>query len=95
MIFIATFYSHFGAMRCKKECDKAGISARLMPVPRMLSSSCGTCVRIESEDAERIPRTEESEQRLQDPVESRRKLKKAFREKAERLLSLFGQSLPN
>ncbi|MBQ6721938.1 MAG: DUF3343 domain-containing protein [Eubacteriales bacterium] len=62
MIFIATFYSHFGAMRCKKECDKAGISARLMPVPRMLSSSCGTCVRIESEDAERIPRTEESEQ---------------------------------
>ena len=62
MIFIATFYSHFGAMRCKKECDEAGISARMMPVPRMLSSSCGTCVRIEAEDAERIPRTEESEQ---------------------------------
>jgi hypothetical protein len=62
MIFIATFYSHFGAMRCKKECDKAGISARLMPVPRMLSSSCGTCVRIEAERAEDIPRSEESEQ---------------------------------
>ena len=62
MICIATFYSHFGAMRCKKLCDEAGIPARLMPVPRMLSSSCGTCVRIEAEDASAIPRTDESEQ---------------------------------
>lgn len=62
MIFIATFFSHFGAMRCKKTCDETGIPARMMPVPRMLSSSCGTCVRIEAEDAGRIPRTEESEQ---------------------------------
>ena len=62
MIYIATFYSHFGAMRCKKECDEAGISARMMPVPRMLSSSCGTCVRIEAEEMNAIPRTEESEQ---------------------------------
>ena len=62
MIYVATFFSHFGAMQYKKLCDEAGIPARMMPVPRMLSSSCGTCVRIESEDAERIPRTEESEQ---------------------------------
>ena len=62
MIFIATFYSHFGAMRCKRICDETGITARMMPVPRMLSSSCGTCVRIEADDAETIPRTEESEQ---------------------------------
>ena len=62
MICIATFYSHFGAMRCKKLCDEAGIPARLMPVPRMLSSSCGTWVRAETEDASAIPRTDESEQ---------------------------------
>ncbi len=62
MICIATFFSHFGAMRCKKQCAETGIIAKMMPVPRMLSSSCGTCVRIESADAERIPRTEESEQ---------------------------------
>ena len=62
MIWIETFYSHFGAMRCKKLCDETGIPARLMPVPRMLSSSCGTCVRIEAEDASAIPRTDESEQ---------------------------------
>ena len=62
MIYIATFYSHFGAMRCKKTCDRAGLPARMMPVPRSLSSSCVTCVRIEADDAADIPRTEESEQ---------------------------------
>lgn len=46
MYYIATFYSHFGAMRFKQETP--GISApRLMPVPRKLSSSCGTCVRFQ------------------------------------------------
>ena len=62
MIYIATFFSHFGAMHCKKLCDQAGLPAKLMPVPRKLSSSCGTCVRVEAQDAEQIPRTEESEQ---------------------------------
>lgn len=45
MICIATFYSHFGALRFMKECGKLGWEARMMPVPRDLSSSCGTCVR--------------------------------------------------
>ncbi len=62
MIYVATFFSHFGAMHCKKLCDQAGLSARLMPVPRKLSSSCGTCVRVEAPDADMIPRTEETEQ---------------------------------
>jgi len=62
MIWIATFYSHYGAMRCKKLCDEAGIPARMMPVPRRLSSSCGTCVRMEADHADRLPRTEETEQ---------------------------------
>ena len=62
MICIATFFSHFGAMRCKKQCDETGITAKMMPVPRTLSSSCGTCVRIETEDPDSLPRTEEMEQ---------------------------------
>ena len=49
MIYIATFYSHFGAIRFKKECKKEQISAEAMPVPRDLSSSCGTCVRFKTE----------------------------------------------
>lgn len=47
MIRVATFFSHYGAMRCKKLCDALGWRADLMPVPRSLSSSCGTCVRYE------------------------------------------------
>lgn len=47
MIYIATFYSHFGAVRFKRLCESQEISATLMPVPRDLSSSCGTCVRYE------------------------------------------------
>ena len=62
MICIATFFSHYGAMRCKKRCDETGITAKMMPVPRALSSSCGTCVRLETEDPYTLPRTEEMEQ---------------------------------
>lgn len=47
MTCIATFYSHFGAIRFKKLCESEGWPARVMPVPRDLSSSCGTCVRYE------------------------------------------------
>ena len=47
MIYLATVYSHLGAIRYKRACEAAGIPAVLMPVPRSLSSSCGTCVRCE------------------------------------------------
>lgn len=50
--YIATFYSHFGAVRFKKQCDKQGYEAKLMPVPRDLSSSCGTCVAYEGDSYE-------------------------------------------
>lgn len=45
--YIATFYSHFGAMLYFKALKKQGITAKLMPVPRKVSSSCGTCVGYE------------------------------------------------
>lgn len=43
-----TFYSHYGAIQFKKALEARGISVTLMPVPRFLSSSCGTCARIEN-----------------------------------------------
>ena len=44
---IATFHTHLGAQRLKKKLDTVGdASAVLMPVPRRLSASCGTCVRF-------------------------------------------------
>ncbi len=47
MTYFATFFSHFGAMRYQQLCREQGIECRVMPVPRNLSSSCGTCVRCE------------------------------------------------
>lgn len=44
---IATFYSHYGAMKFKKDIDSVGGKATLMPVPRAVSSSCGTCVNFD------------------------------------------------
>ena len=61
--YIATFYSHFGAMQCKKACEARDLKAVIMPVPRKLSSSCGTCVRFEAEDpGDFPPKNEEIEQ---------------------------------
>lgn len=51
----ATFVSHFGAMRFCRQCASVGWDARLMPVPRALSSSCGTCVRYEAPAGELFP----------------------------------------
>ena len=44
--YIATFYSHYGAVCFKKNCQSLGLEAVIMPVPRNLSSSCGTCVKF-------------------------------------------------
>lgn len=60
MIGIATFFSHFGAIRFRQDCQNRGVPAKAMPVPRDLSSSCGTCVRFEGEPPSRPP--EEVEQ---------------------------------
>lgn len=63
--FIATFYTHFAALSSFEKMTQSGISCSLAPVPRFLSSSCGTCVRYTAaepheelmhEDLERIVR---------------------------------------
>ena len=68
MKYIATFYSHYGAIQYRKNCEKMNLEAVVMPVPRDLSSSCGTCVRFEAvwlfpernEEVEQIVRIEDS-----------------------------------
>ena len=57
MYYIATFFSHFGAIRFKRECQQEGRAAQMMPVPRSLSSSCGTCVRFEA-PVEYVPKAD-------------------------------------
>ena len=53
--YIATFFSHFGAIRFSKELKAAGIAGTLMPVPRKVSSSCGTCVRFAADVVPNLP----------------------------------------
>lgn len=65
--FYATFYSHFGAIRFKRLCDGLGIKASLMPVPRSLSSSCGTCVRFEAESFEAAGLGSEEMEQIAEP----------------------------
>ena len=43
--YTAVFYSHFGAAAYCKALKKQGIAAKLAPVPRKISASCGSCVR--------------------------------------------------
>ena len=45
--YIAAFYSHFGALSYCKALQQQGLTAQLRPVPRNISSSCGTCVYYE------------------------------------------------
>mgnify|MGYP003622298085 CR=1 FL=1 len=49
--YIATFHTHLAAMRSQRTLKGGGISARLSPVPRALSASCGTCVIYRAEEA--------------------------------------------
>ena len=44
MRYIATFHSLFGAVSFKNKLTKLGDDPVMMPVPRALSASCGTCV---------------------------------------------------
>ena len=47
MQYIATFFTHFDGVTFAGDLHKQGLEATLSPVPRKLSSSCGTCVRFE------------------------------------------------
>lgn len=60
--YIATFYSHFGAVRFRKDMQKQGLAATLMPVPRNLSSSCGTCASFLAAELPEVGNYDEIEQ---------------------------------
>lgn len=49
--YIATFHTHLSAMRTQRALTGEGVAARLSPVPRYLSASCGTCVIYRAEQA--------------------------------------------
>ena len=48
--YIATFHTHLAALMTCRNLSGRGAKAGMMPVPRKLSSSCGTCVRYLAEE---------------------------------------------
>ena len=48
--YIATFHTHLSALMTSRALAALGVRAQMMPIPRKLSSSCGTCVRYMAED---------------------------------------------
>lgn len=47
--YIATFHTHLAALMTSRTLTREGIPVQMAPVPRRLSSSCGTCVRYVAE----------------------------------------------
>ena len=43
--YIATFHTHLSALLTSRKLTALSVRAQMMPAPRKLSSSCGTCVR--------------------------------------------------
>ncbi len=48
--YIATFHTHLAALRTHRTLTAKGIEARMAPVPRRISSSCGTCVFFQADE---------------------------------------------
>ena len=68
MKYIATFYTHLAALVTSRALATRQVTAWMAPVPRALSSSCGTCVCYEADlpmleamdgDVERVYRVDE------------------------------------
>lgn len=64
MTYLVTFYSHFDAILANRILKSAGIEVQLMPVPRSVSASCGTCV-IFSMEGDRLPDSGQPEAKVE------------------------------
>lgn len=50
------------AIRIEKLLQRAGLTCKMIPVPRQISSDCGVCVRIRQADIEAAKQTVEAAQ---------------------------------
>jgi hypothetical protein len=51
---VVLFYSVSSALQAEKLLKKEGITTKLIPVPRQLSSDCGICLRFEQPEETRV-----------------------------------------
>lgn len=47
--YIILFFTQYGAINYSKKLSEIGIEGVTRPVPRVLSSSCGICVEVDTE----------------------------------------------
>ena len=47
---VLTFHSTYHALQCEKLLQEEGIDIKLIPVPRKISTSCGTAGEVNCED---------------------------------------------
>lgn len=53
-MYIATFFTHYGAQEFHRRQVKKDSTAHMMPVPRALSAACGICVAFDQDDSAAI-----------------------------------------
>ncbi len=53
MTYIVTCHTHLSALLTCRSLKDHGVEAQMAPVPRKLSSSCGTCVYCKTEKLDR------------------------------------------
>lgn len=51
---VALFHSTHYAIRAEKEALEDGLTVKLIPIPRHLSSDCGVCLRHLAEESPRL-----------------------------------------
>lgn len=51
---VVIFYSTSAAIKTESLAKKQGLSVKLIPVPRHLSSDCGICLRFNSDDMQNM-----------------------------------------
>ena len=52
MDYLATFHTHYGALKFHQSLKNKEILSQMMPVPRNLSASCGVCVKFQTETSQ-------------------------------------------
>ena len=72
--YIATFFSHYGALTFFGSLKERGVEAKLMPVPRKVSAACGTCVCYTADAEIDLPAHELEAVYIETPAGSYKKL---------------------
>lgn len=51
MIYMVLFFTHSGAIKFQRKCQKMANPCELMPVPRALSSNCSISAKVTSQES--------------------------------------------